>query len=82
MAALQIQESGGKGAPGAIVTSKGKSLRGTGVSFLRVNFDNQTIVHGVSVKHHRGNMQLHVATCSAVTALSLADTLHWSCVII
>lgn len=42
MAALQIQESGGKGAPDVIVTSKGKSLRGSGVS-LRTKYDKLVI---------------------------------------
>ena len=33
MAALQIQENSGKGGSDVVVTSKGRSLLGTGVSF-------------------------------------------------
>lgn len=36
MAALQIQESQGKGASEVVVTSKGRSLLGTGVSLHTV----------------------------------------------
>lgn len=41
MAALQIQEGSGKAAPDVAVTAKGRSLLGTGVSFidLCINFD-------------------------------------------